>query len=249
MNKRGQVTLFIIIAIVIIAAIVFIIFLQKDIIGRGLPSSDIAEIKQYLSDCFETKTKEGIIFLGKQGGYYSLDGVESINFLDEQTAYYWKAEQNLVPSYETTQNELNNYLNNNIAGCFSATALSEYEIIYDQCLASSTFNDIINVEFNCPITIKKGDLSSTIESFSINLEAPVKKILDVSELIINEYAKKPGYVCITCIDEIVEDNDFIVTIVPITTIVGSSIDATWFLVNATSMFGEKYLIWRFVAES
>ncbi len=248
MNKRGQVTLFIIIAIVIIAAIAFIIFLQKNIIGRGIPSSDVAEIKQYFSDCFETKTKEGIIFLGKQGGYYSLDGIESINFLDEETVYYWKADQNLVPSYETTQNELNNYLNNNVIDCFSSTSFSEYEIIREECAIDSIVSEMVSVEFNCPITIKKDESSSTIESFSINFEAPVKKLLDVSNQIIDEYREESEYFCITCYDDIAVENNVTITIVPIIKEIIEP-EHVWFLITDKDIkFDDRNITWRFVAE-
>jgi len=247
MNKRGQLTLFIIIAIIIIALIILVIFFQRGFPGAGLTEGEIATVKGYLDNCFELKTKEGIIFLGRQGGYYFLDGVESINFLDEQTAYYWKDNQSLIPSTETIASELDKYLNEYVNECFLSPEVSEYD--FDgTCTATSQVSETINVNFNCPVTVRKGTSTTTLEIFTINFDAPVTKLLNVSNQIFEEYEKKPGYVCISCFDEIATQNNVTITAAPITSDIFEP-EHIWFLITDKNIkFEDKDIKWRFVIE-
>ncbi|MHA1867715.1 MAG: hypothetical protein ACTSXD_06580, partial [Candidatus Heimdallarchaeaceae archaeon] len=247
MNKRGQLTLFIIIAIIIIAAVILVIFLQRGFPGADLSEGEIAEVKSYLSECFELKVKEGIIALGRQAGYNSLENVENINFLDEQTAYYWKDGQRLVPSINTVGDELTIWLNENTNSCFLSPTLAGYEF-EGECSASSEISENVNVVFDCPVTVRKGAASSRIESFDISVEAPVLKLLNVSAQVVNEYKKEPGYLCIECLDEIALANNVTLTAVPITKDIFEP-EHIWFLITDKNIkFEDKNITWRFVAE-
>ena len=246
MDKRGQLTLFIIIAIIIVAAIILVIFLQRGIPG-ALSEADVAKVKSYVSDCFEQKSKQGILFLAKQGGYYNLDTVESINFLDEQTAYYWKDNKTLIPSAEIIGSELNEYLNDHVSECFLLQELSNYNF-EGTCTATSTISEVINVQLNCPVTVRKGTSAATLESFTVNFDAPVVKLLNVSNQLVEEYRKKPGYVCISCFDEIATQNDTTITVVPITKDIFEP-EHVWFLItDKNKRFEDKNITWRFVVE-
>ncbi|UZE93559.1 MAG: hypothetical protein IB618_02155 [Candidatus Pacearchaeota archaeon] len=245
MQKRGQVTLFIIIAIVIVALIVLVIFFQRGFPGVELSENDVATVKSYLGECFELKTKEGILFLGKQAGYYNLEGVESINFLDEQTAYYWKAEQSLVPSVDIVANELDKYLDDNINDCFT---LEDYDIMSEECSINSQITENVDVLFDCPITIKKGMATARLESFTTSVEAPVVKLLDVSDQVVEDYEKKPGSLCVACIDEIATVNNVTIKAVPITKDIFEP-EHIWFLITDKDIkFDDKNITWRFVVE-
>ena len=253
MNKRGQVTLFIIIAIAIVAAIILVILFQRGTIGGGLPSSDIAKVKTYFSDCFEIKTKEAILFIGKHGGYYDLNDVESISFLDEQTAYYWKGNQNFVPQIEIIQDELNSYLNDNIGGCFLSLTL-DYEITFEDCIAYSNIQPIdnissdIEIKFDCPMTIRKGGGSSRLKEIEIHVVAPIERLLVISNEVVSEYAKKLGYLSMINLDEIAINNDVIIKAVPITKEI-SEPEHIWFLITDKNLkFEDKNITWRFVTE-
>ncbi len=247
MNKRGQVTLFIIIAIIIVALIALVIFFQRGFLGAGLSEGEIATVKGYLGECFELKTKEGILYIGKQAGYYDLTGIESINFLEERTAYYWKDNQSLVPDITTVQDELSDYLNENVNECFFIQTVSEYNF-EGQCTSAIEITENINVQFNCPVTVRKGGATSTLENFEININAPVAKLLDVSNQVVEEYSKEPGFIAIENIDEIALANNVTVKGVPITFDIFEP-EHMWFLITDKNIkFEDKNITWRFVVE-
>ena len=244
-NKRGQVTLFIIIAVVIVAIIVLIIFLQRSSLGPELPETEAIKVKSYIDDCLELKIKQGILALGKQGGYYNLDNVESITFLDEQTAYYWKNEANLVPSLDVIEQELNFWLNDNIDNCFS---FEDYDITTESCSINSEITETVSVDFDCSITVKKNNAVSKLNEFTIQFDAPVAKLLNVSGQIITEYSTKPGYVCVTCFDGIALTNNVTITAVPVTSETFEP-EHIWFLITDKNIkFEEQNITWRFVTD-
>jgi len=248
MNKRGQLTLFIIIAIVIVATVVLLILFQQGFLRAGLPKSEITRVKAYLTDCFKLKTQDGILFIGKQAGYYSFDNVESIKFLDQETAYYWKDNQILIPNTDRVEEELNEYLNANLNECLIATELVDYEINIESCIISSTISDLIAIEFNCPISVKKGTVTSRLRSFSIIVDAPVLKLLNVSNQVVSEYGKEPGWLCVKCLNEIATQNNVTIKAVPVTKEVAEP-EHIWFLITDKDIkIQDQNITWRFVAE-
>jgi len=253
-NKEGQVTLFIIVAIVIVAIIISLIFFKS--IGKGnLSKTETNKINNYLSSCFKIKAEQGILLLGKQGGYFSFqdknNAIDNITFLGEKTVYYWKNNKNLVPSLNTIQNQLDDYLNENIGDCFSSSELFGY-IFEGNCTAKSNILtdkiNMVNIEFDCPVIVKKNDLTSRLKGFEINVNAPISKLVNVSNQIILEYSKNPGYICVTCFDDIASANNVTVNIIPITKEIFEP-EHVWFLITDKNMkIDDKNITWRFVSE-
>lgn len=243
-NKRGQVTLFIIIAVVVVAVIILVIFLQRRAPPTELPEVDVANVKDYINSCLDLKTKEAILFIARQGGYYTLPA-ESINFLDEQTAYYWKSNNNLVPAIADVEKELNAWLEDNVQDCF---VLAGYDITKESCSVSSAITETVSVGFDCPIVIKKGAAVARIEDFSASVDVPLAKLLNVSDLVIKEYVQKPGYLCITCFDKIASASNVTITAVPITKEI-FELEHIWFLItDKNKKIEDKNLTLRFVVE-
>ncbi|MCL6500752.1 MAG: hypothetical protein K6T16_01810 [Candidatus Pacearchaeota archaeon] len=246
MDKKAQVTLFIVIAIILVALIVLVIIFQQGIPGAGLSESDVAKVKSYLGDCFELKTQEAVLFIARQGGYYSLDNVESINFLDEKTAYYWKGNQTFVPSANTVAGELAKYLDEHSSECFASEELSGYAF-EGKCLSDVEISEKVSVLFNCPVTVKKGTASSRLENFNVQLDAPVLKFLDVSSQVVEEYKKATGSICMTCIEEIASEGNVTIRIVPVKKEIAEP-EHIWFLITDKNIKFDGNITWRFVTE-
>ena len=90
-NKRGQVTIFIIIALVIVALAVLIYFLYPRIFSSA--SFDAQNPEKYLQECIEKDLQESIEILSSQGGdfnptnYYLYLG-EKLKYLCYTNEYY-----------------------------------------------------------------------------------------------------------------------------------------------------------------
>ncbi len=138
MKKRGQLTLFIIIGIVIVASIGIIIGIRNfqtgelDTVTPTIEEvkSEILPIKTYTDGCLARSLKQGIKLLGEQGGYIYLEGKynyqsptesEGVVWDDKgiKTAYWnYNADKNeqsyrnvlKIPSKNFMEKELENYV-------------------------------------------------------------------------------------------------------------------------------------------
>lgn len=240
--KKAQVTLFIIIAILVIA-IIFLILWQQGIFGGKMASSDISEVKSYLNDCFKLKAQEGILFIAKQGGYNTLPEAH-IDFLEEKTAYYWKDNQTLVPSVQTVEQELVSYLDAHASECLK---MPGYALTATTCNVGVEIKNTTRATFICPVTIKKGSASAQLKDFNVEIDAPITKMIDVSAQIVAEYKKVPSYLCISCYDEIATTNNVTIKAVPITKDIFEP-EHIWFLITDKNIKFDSNITWRFIAD-
>src|SRR3989338_5169909 len=80
MLKRGQITIFIILGIVLLAVVVIVWSLQKDTLNTELEKTDInlayeaANVKQYVTQCAQDHAKQSLIAMGYYGGHEALQG-------------------------------------------------------------------------------------------------------------------------------------------------------------------------------
>ena len=77
-NKKSQVTLFIILGIVILSIFSLIFYLvnytSKEKFGEkseeaGKTSAELKPIEEYIKSCLKETAEQGLLLLGKQGGY------------------------------------------------------------------------------------------------------------------------------------------------------------------------------------
>ena len=71
-NKRGQVTIFIIIGIIVISGVVLFFILKDDADSSENKkiSEDIGPINNYIKECIEYNTREVLYVIGQGAGYY-----------------------------------------------------------------------------------------------------------------------------------------------------------------------------------
>ncbi|MFC1733401.1 hypothetical protein ACFL6I_24135 [candidate division KSB1 bacterium] len=86
--KRGQITLFIIIGVVILSALGLFLYLRGQVAEEEeFVPADIAPIKVFVDKCLEETAKDAILVVSLQGGYY-LAPENSLNFLGLKIPYY-----------------------------------------------------------------------------------------------------------------------------------------------------------------
>ncbi len=142
MKKRGQITLFIIICIVIVFEFAFLFYISNSIKQSQLEQEtqeifafNIEPINTYVSSCLDISLKEGILYAG----------------LDETN--------------------LNKYLTNHLAHCNLQTFKEQgFKIQEGRITSNVQISDkVANVEINYPLTISKGKTSARINEFTSQL--------------------------------------------------------------------------------
>lgn len=144
MQKKAQVTLFIIIAIVIIALALLTIFLLR---ARIAIPSKLQPAEDYFKDCIDVNVKEAVQLAGMQGGYIKLPTFEPASsympfsnylvYLGMQVPYWFYISGNNIareqkPSIENIEMQFEEYLQEKLLECdFSSLENQGYIISFE----------------------------------------------------------------------------------------------------------------------
>jgi len=175
-NKRGQVTIFIIIAVIIVAAIAAFFLLRGMIITPTVPASLEPVYATFLS-CLEEDTLVGISVLESQGGYIELPEFKpgsqympfssQLNFLGNPVPYWYYVSGNniqkeQVPSLSDMEEQLGIYIEGKINGCLLDSYLeSGYGVSMGEPSADVSINEE-NVEISLSMALAMERANDTV---------------------------------------------------------------------------------------
>src|SRR3989338_10815892 len=123
MLKRGQVTVFIIVGILIVLVTAGIFFFSKSLVEEQIAVEEektqeasvlSLPIQNYIENCVENTAEEAIVFVSKQGGYYQLPELSDTSLL---LPYYFYEDQNQLISKEELERQISLYINNELFFC------------------------------------------------------------------------------------------------------------------------------------
>jgi len=209
--KKGQTAIFIIIGIIILVSIGTFFYISKVVREGGLESErerallvpkQVEPVKTFIEACIDQVSREGINLIGLQGGYSNIPGdvfagasqnifSNSLQIFRNLKAPYWYYEkasgiqESQKPSKENMEEELNDYLNENLADCVNGVSVFEpqgYEFALGEIDAKSTIKtDSVNVEVIYPINVKFKDIDFNFDKFNKYLDAPLGRLYDLAE--------------------------------------------------------------------
>ncbi|MEK6841362.1 MAG: hypothetical protein AABX45_02095, partial [Nanoarchaeota archaeon] len=156
MKKRGQVTLYVLLGLIVLIALIAVFSLQNYIIKnefeREQEKIQVAEefkpVKNYFDSCIQSIALDGARSLGLQGGYLTIPKDElpvnpALPFSNRLQIFgndalevpYWFYEtangiQKIqVPTVQDMQNDLQNFISTNINNCLNNfTSFEDYEV-------------------------------------------------------------------------------------------------------------------------
>jgi hypothetical protein len=240
-NNKGQVTIFIIIAVLIIVlGVLFFVF--KDSLNIGKTSVETEPIQTNILSCLESTSEEGINHIALYGGYYKIQEGISFSYLADEIPYYYINSKENVPSISRVERELEYYINENLKSCVNFSSFEEQGFSINEGNLSSSVNineDKINVKINYPLTIKKGESTYRLKDFKTEIISPVEKLRAASEEIVNLYSENPGFVCLSCLEDISNKYGVEAKATPM-----QDKNVIWFSVSDS----ENKLNWRFVVK-
>jgi hypothetical protein len=187
MSKRGQVTIYIIVGIVILAVFSMIFFFRNELVRQDFQSElksvvipeQIKPVKGYIDECIEDTVIRGARVLGSSGGYLEVpeDDIprsvvnefsNSLMLGDSQVAYwYYKSANNLdktqIPTEESMEEDLEKYINENFDFCLDGLEDYLYEgfdITYDYEVDSDVNIEDTHIEVRvfAPTDISLGEV-------------------------------------------------------------------------------------------
>jgi len=244
-SKKGQVTVFIILGIVILLAItIVILYTQHAFDAAGdteiskpiLLAADVQKIRTHTEKCIETVAEKAVLILGLQGGYTSLRDIPSTNIIHaavqnetlpefKGTAYSYHAATNKIPAPEDAAKNLESHLNEEIPKKCKTTRQG-LTIYYGQPTSKVTLSDAdVKVSATWPITIRKGGAESNLQrSYNIQVPVRLKTLLQLLKKGVDEQAAAGQDICISCWTALAANDNLKIEIQKIS-------DTTFFLVK------------------
>lgn len=192
MEKRGQLSIFIIIAVVIVVAGILLYFFYPDI-KTAISGSDNPQ--EFLQDCIDETVTQGVETLSKQGGYADPEGFalynnEKIKYLCYESRYYLpcKVQQPSIKRHFET--ELETILQSKTQEC-----VQELKAIYEQKGYSvsvlsearaevSIIPEKMSITINAPMTLSK-DTTQTFQNFVIERKSKLFDLLTLTTSVID----------------------------------------------------------------
>src|SRR3989338_8554539 len=122
-QKKGQITLFIILGIIILVAFALIFYLlQSKAEGDNSEIQNIqsfelstSHINSYVQSCIETVGEDALSWIGDHGGFFEAPTYNAGDY--EGIAYYFYVDRNIMPSLEMVEKEISKYMDFELFFC------------------------------------------------------------------------------------------------------------------------------------
>ena len=205
-NDKGQVTIFIIIAIMIIGIVAGFLLLRENV-GVTKISASIQPVYNSFLSCLEDKTKTGIDILESQGGYIQLPDFKpgstympfssQLNFLGNPIPYWYyvsgnNVQKEQVPSQQDMEKSLGIFISDTIRECNYENYYNEgFEIVQEEPKASvSIKNDDVAVRLSMKMKISKGEDTALIETHQLSVKSNLGNLYNSAKTIYQKEQKE-----------------------------------------------------------
>jgi len=209
---KAQVTLFVIIAILIVSAAGTIYYLSsqasKSVLAReqaiinSVPEKFRPAEENFMS-CLKGKANDALVILGAQAGYISLPDEDpasdympfsnTADLLGAKVPYWWyvsgnNLQKNQVPSLSSMQNQIEDYMDQNAPDCESSLRLLEgFEVNAEQPKTTATINDdYVDFSIEYPISIAYANSSLTVQKQVFTVPMQLGKMYKISRQVMDK---------------------------------------------------------------
>ncbi len=209
-HKKGQITIFIIVAIIIIAAI-SLYFIFRETLEEDIITPETEGIYQFVRTCIENVGEDAVFYIGQNGGYFLYSEFST----DTGIPYYYVDGENHMPSKSRIEREISHYVNEMLFFCtrnfggFPDFNITQREIKTKTQIGESKV--LLNIEY--PLRITKGDSTSVLRNFE-NIEVPVRLgvVYSATREMIEDQLGREG-ICLSCMLDIVIESDLYVDMI------------------------------------
>lgn len=189
--KKGQLSVFVVVALVIVAG-VLIFFLFKDRILGGEVSQELAPVFDFYQSCIEQETKSAITLAGAQGGYVEVPdyfpGSEyapfssHLNFLGNPVPFWYYVSGNglikeQVPSKNEIENQIARFVEEGIRRCdFESFNRQGFAVEKGEPEVKVEIGETkVNVDVFTDVAVSKGENSARKTSYNAELDSKLGK--------------------------------------------------------------------------
>ncbi len=207
-SKTSQATIFIIIAIVIVAGLLAYFF-ARDNLERTI-SPEVQPLYDFVDDCIRKTAEDALYHISDTGGYFTAPELSA----DNHIAYYFYNEENYMPSQEKIEEEINTYVNTMLFFCTkNFEDFPDYTIEQGMIETNTIIEDekvMFTVDY--PLSIQKAESSYSFKIFTHEIPVRLGIIYNVIEKIMEEQMLEKDAICMNCLGEVAEEADVFISL-------------------------------------
>ncbi|MEK6922334.1 MAG: hypothetical protein AABX08_00875 [Nanoarchaeota archaeon] len=204
MEKRGQVTTFVLIGILFIVIIIGVVITKTNVLDRlkssttesAVLSPQVVPIRNYIQDCLDDVSVTGLRLLGLQGGLLDPQRYIETEFSRVSYGYY---ERKTLPSLRSIVRELKTFIELSLPLCFDENSFPGFNIEQEKVKSNVKIVDNkVEIDAKYPITAEKSWVGYKLDvEYSTTLDFDFKNIHSTAEEIVNEIVKAPDFIHIS----------------------------------------------------
>ncbi len=225
MKKRGQLTLFVIIAIIVVTSIIsYFIFSNQSpkdlntnfLNGKNL-NTNLNTVRTNIFDCIDITTEEAILIVSLQGGYY-----EKPEKYNEQQfgffPYYYYEGEYYMPTQEKIEKTISNYIDTNLLECINVKNFP-LEIKLSPIKTTTKIQDKeVIFQLDTTLTISQNETINLIElkEKEFTQISKIKGMIEIAQYLTEYHKKDPKYYCMNCVGLMAYERELDINIFPFT---------------------------------
>jgi len=217
-QKRSQITIFIIIAIILFTALGFFMFTKSAVkqnkeyfIQQGLQPS-IDNIQDFSLDCLKETTTDALTTVGLQGGYYK-SAPAQFELEEIFIPYYYDRGKILAPTKSEIENQISLFIDDKLPTCLDQIQFNDFSLSYTLPQTKTTIDKKqIIATTQLDLTIQH-DNKKTV--FALGKHPRAEKIylgemLTIAEYITQSHKDDPDYICMNCLAQLSKQKNLFV---------------------------------------
>jgi len=204
MPKRGQVTVFIIIGIILLAIVALFFFLRGEMlteeIEQEIEYTDTGSVQLFVDGCLDSTLRNAIFQVAQFGGHYPLPELSTQNAY-VNTAFYYYLGDLYLPTEQQVADSIANYIDENVVECTNFSYFTGMEITTGTPSTSVILRDeSITASLNYPIKIvPKEGLETDISNFEATADTRLFQLYEIAKNITTTQEEFGEMICISCL--------------------------------------------------
>lgn len=226
MIKRGQISAFIILAIIILVIAISIFFLTKtkqstsnldSVLSKMGILSQAKDLEISIQECLKQTVESALIVIGIQGGYYNPPEDLSKYYDLEWTfiPYYYDRGSFLQPLTKKIESEIKDYLDENLESCFWEINYQDFQLSYENSDSGVKIEKgKVLITSNLQIKIEKDQTTELInlKNYPVSIPSKLYEIIEVATYITDSHKEDSEMICVSCIADMAEERQIYVDI-------------------------------------
>jgi len=217
-SKRGQITMFIIVGLLVLIGVVLAIYTSNTAVEDELDTAvlksltvpaEFEPIKAYVEGCVASSVDDALELISFQGGiaYASIDQPRLLySTYDFEMPFWYYNGEDTSPSNGVVAAQFDIYINETFLDCINGFEGLEYDVEYGEVSPLTQIAPtaiVIDLEF--PVKVNLKDKEYSHRRFVVTVPSHLSELLDIAHMIVDDEVANPNLMDLTMLSELDAD--------------------------------------------